>query len=140
MSDLRLVMSLAGCVEDEARRALELCEDVIEAVDLLLGTPPIISGSKYIPLKPEIDHGINKEQAERCARGRDLQNKVNAVFSVAHSKVRDQLPIQVDAGSKPPLEPVAEELPQLLEQESSEQAPDSLEQTARLNKLSVIPL
>ena len=101
MSDLQLVMSLAGCVEDEAKRALELCEDVIEAVDLLLGTPPIISGSKYIPLKPEIDHGINKEQAERCARGRDLQNKVNAVFSVAHSKLRIPPESHAEAPSEP---------------------------------------
>jgi len=97
-----MVMSLVGCTQQEAERALLAHETVIEAVDSLLGSAPVVSGTKYVPSKPEVDHGLDKEQAERCARGRDLQDKVNAVFSVAHSKVRDLSPVQVAEALPPP--------------------------------------
>jgi hypothetical protein len=41
MSDpVQTVCSLTGCTEDEAKRALDLTEDVIEALDLLLEKKP----------------------------------------------------------------------------------------------------
>jgi hypothetical protein len=118
-----MVMSLTGCTQPVAERALLEHETVIEAVDSLLGSAPVVSGAKYIPDPPKIDHGLNEEQAERCAKGRDLQDKVNAVFSVAHSKIRDLPPTLEDgvsqqqpglaAGGTPqPAEPVFSELEQ----------------------------
>ena len=115
-----MVMSLVGCTQKDAERALLEHETVIKAVDSLLGSAPVVSGTKYIPSPPEIDHGLNKEQAERCAKGRDLQDKVNAVFSVAHSKVRDQ-PLTLEDGGSPPLfVPLAGGTPRPAEPEFSE--------------------
>ena len=115
-----MVMSLVGCTQQEAERALLAHETVIEAVDSLLGSAPVVSGTKYVPSKPEVDHGLDKEQAERCARGRDLQDKVNAVFSVAHSKVRDLSPAQVAEALQPPSGQPAGGTPRPAEPEFSE--------------------
>jgi len=120
MSDVTLVMSLVGCTQEEAERALLQHETVIEAVDSLLGSAPVVSGTKYIPAPPKIDHGLNEEQAERCAKGRDLQDKVNAVFSVAHSKIRDQPPTLADVESQQLSVPLAEGTPRPAEPEISE--------------------
>lgn len=120
MGDVAMVMSLVGCTHEDAERALLKHETVIEAVDSLLGSAPMVSGTKYIPARPEIDHGLNEEQAERCAKGRDLQDKVNAVFSVAHSKVRDQPLTLEDGGSPHLLGPAAGGTPRPAEPEFSE--------------------
>ena len=131
MSDVTLVMSLAGCTHQEAERALLEHETVIEAVDSLLGSAPVVSGTKYIPARPEIDHGLNEEQAERCAKGRDLQDKVNAVFSVAHSKIRDLPPTLADGESQQPTVPLAGGTPRPAEPEFSELVQGSHVQTSQ---------
>jgi hypothetical protein len=84
-----LVMELAGCSRDEAERALETYKDPVAAIDALLQKPQT-QGDKYIPEKPNIDSGLSDEQKALCERGRWLQDKVNVVFSVAHSKTRTQ--------------------------------------------------
>ncbi len=66
---------------------LRMNRDVIATIDAIL-EKPIVSGDKYIPKKPQIDTGLTQEQTERCIKGRDLQDKINAVFSVAHSKTQ----------------------------------------------------
>ena len=83
-------MELTGCGPKEAAQALADHKEVWLAVDALL-TKPVVSGEKYIPKKPEIDRGMTEEQMERCGRGRWLQDQVNAVFSVAHSKTQPAL-------------------------------------------------
>jgi hypothetical protein len=80
-------MELAGVGPKEAAEALAVHKEIWLAVDSLLHKPEI-SGEKYMPQKPCIDDGLNAEQKERCEKGRWLQEKVNAVFSVAHSKTR----------------------------------------------------
>ena len=81
-------MELTGCGPREAANALtEHNQDIVLAVDALL-TKPVVSGEKYLPKKPVVEHGLSDEQKERCDRGRWLQDKVNAVFSVAHSKTQ----------------------------------------------------
>jgi len=115
-----MVMSLVGCTQEEAERALLKHETVIEAVDSLLGSAPVVSGTKYIPSPPDIDRGLNEEQAERCAKGRDLQDKVNAVFSVAHSKIRDQPPTLADGVSPQLPGPLVAVTPQPAESAFSE--------------------
>jgi len=124
-----MVMSLVGCTQEDAERALLQHETVIDAVDSLLGSAPVVSGTKYIPAPPEIDHGLNEEQAERCAKGRDLQDKVNAVFSVAHSKVRDLPPTLEDGESQQLSVPVSGGTPRPAEPEFSELVQDSHGQT-----------
>ena len=79
-------MELTGCGPKEAANALAEHKEVWLAVDALL-TKPVVSGEKYIPKKPEVQTGLSEEQKERCDRGRWLQDQVNAVFSVAHSKI-----------------------------------------------------
>ena len=81
-----MVQQLTGCSREEAENALNQHETVIDAVESLIPANPVISGSKYIPPKPKVDTGMDPEQAALCERGRWLQDKVNAVFSVAHSK------------------------------------------------------
>lgn len=84
-----MIMSLTGVDEKTAEDAYMRYEDVTEAIDALL-EKPVVSGEKYIPAKPKIVTGMTAEQEERCKKGRWLQDQVNAVFSVAHSKTRTQ--------------------------------------------------
>ena len=131
MNHVATIMSLVGCTEQEAERALLQHETVIEAVDSLLGTAPYISGSKYIPKKPTIKNELDEEQAQRCAKGRDLQDKVNAVFSVAHSKTLSSPPPAGDGQRPPTPVPAVEEFLQLAVPESSEREQDSHGQTTQ---------
>lgn len=80
-------MELAGCGPKEAAEALAKHKEIWLAVDSLLETPKL-AADKYIPPKPVVDTGMDPEQKARCERGRWLQDQVNAVFSVAHSKTR----------------------------------------------------
>lgn len=89
MTDVQLVMDLAGCSQEDAERALAIHKDTVIAVDALLTKPPT-QGDKYVPEKPKVNDGLTDEQRALCERGRWLQDKVNAVFSVAHSKIRSQ--------------------------------------------------
>ena len=93
-----MVMELTGCGPLEAAKALMEHKSIENAVDSLL-SKPTVSGDKYIPTKPKIETGLTEEQEERCKKGRWLQDQVNAVFSVAHSKTQSpQVPLaqQVD--------------------------------------------
>lgn len=81
-----LVAELAGVDIITAAKALAEHKEVWLAVDALL-VKPAVSGEKYMPEKPVVDTGISQAQKEMCERGRWLQDKVNAVFSVAHSKI-----------------------------------------------------
>jgi hypothetical protein len=87
-----MVQQMTGCSEEEAKTALLNHETVLDAIESLIPANPVNSGAKYIPPKPVINNGLNEEQAAICARGRWLQDKVNAVFSVAHSKIQEQTP------------------------------------------------
>ena len=85
---------MTGCTREEAEKALVSHETVLDAIEALIPANPVASGAKYIPPKPKVNHGMDEEQAALCARGRWLQDKVNAVFSVAHSKILDQPPLE----------------------------------------------
>ena len=87
MDDATMVQQLTGCSREEAEKSLAQHETVLDAVESLIPANPIVSGAKYIPPKPKVDTGMDPEQQALCERGRWLQDKVNAVFSVAHSKV-----------------------------------------------------
>lgn len=94
----QMVADLAGCDLVEATRMFNFFNgDIANAVEFLLPTTNV-SGDKYIPKKPTIDTGMDAEQTDRCARGRDLQDRVNSIFSAAASQVKS-----------PTLESVAEE-------------------------------
>jgi hypothetical protein len=86
---MELVMELTGCGMKQAAEALAKHKEIWLAVDSLLTKPPV-SGDKYMPEKPVVDTGMDAEQKERCARGRWMQDKINEVFSVAHSQTRSQ--------------------------------------------------
>jgi len=86
MNDVEMICQLIGCSQEEASQALLNHETLVDAIESLLPPAPVVSGSKYIPPKPIVDSGLSPEQKELCERGRWLQDKVNAVFSVAHSK------------------------------------------------------
>jgi hypothetical protein len=96
----KIVCELTGCTIDEANAALDTWkDDVIAAIDSLL-TKPVVSGERFIPSKPKLNSGMSEEQEDRCKRGRELQDKVNAVFSVAHSKIQQPLADQVPEESE----------------------------------------
>jgi hypothetical protein len=82
-----LVAELAGVDIVTAAKALVQHKEVWLAVDSLL-VKPAVSGEKYIPEKPVVDSGMPAEQKALCDRGRWLQDQINSVFSVAHSKIR----------------------------------------------------
>ena len=86
MDDVQMICQLVGCTQEQASQALLKHETLVDAIDSFLPPAPVVSGSKYIPPKPIVDSGLSAEQKELCERGRWLQDKVNAVFSVAHSK------------------------------------------------------
>ena len=134
-----LVAELAGVSLEVAEKALAEHKEVWLAVDALL-LRPTTAGDKYIPAKPKIDTGLTPEQEEMCKRGRWLQDQVNVVFSVAHSKIRTQ------PGSVPETSP-SENLPVVLPlaessvpAQTSESQPDSREQTAQPAQQSETPL
>lgn len=106
MDDVQMICQLIGCTQEEASQALLKHETLVDAIDSLLPPAPVVSGSKYIPPKPIVDSGLSAEQKELCERGRWLQDKVNAVFSVAHSQTRT-LPAVEDCSSSavPPSSP-----------------------------------
>ena len=81
-----MVQQLTGCTREEAEKALIEYENVLDAVESLIPANPVVAGAKYIPPKPKVDTGMDPEQKALCERGRWLQDRVNAVFSVAHSK------------------------------------------------------
>lgn len=114
MDDITMVQQMTGCTREEAEKALVSHETVLDAIEALIPANPVASGAKYIPPKPKVDHGMDEEQAALCARGRWLQDKVNAVFSVAHSKTLDQ-PLPESA---PQTSPVTVDLPVAIETES----------------------
>ena len=89
-----MVQQLTGCTREEAEKSLMEHENVLDAVESLIPANPVISGSKYIPPKPNVDTGMDPEQKALCERGRWLQDKVNAVFSVAHSKIQPDPPAE----------------------------------------------
>lgn len=87
---METIMNLTGCSEEEARDALgQSGGDILFALDMLIQKPEC-KGDKYIPPPPKVVSGLSPEQEERCMKGRQLQEMVNAVFSVAHSKTQTQ--------------------------------------------------
>lgn len=130
MDDATMVQQLTGCSREEAEKALNQHETVLDAVESLIPANPVVSGAKYIPPKPKVDTGMDPEQIALCERGRWLQDKVNAVFSVAHSKILPDLEAQqslLQSSEASATIPVASF-------EKSESLQDSPEQTVQLNQ------
>jgi len=129
-------MHMTGCDQADAEAALLLHpNDVIAAMDFVL-PKTVVSGAKYIPSKPVIDTGMDEEQKARCERGRWMQDKVNAVFSVAHSKTLPALEAEQFASQSAEV-PVS--APESAEMSVAPQQ-DSLAQTIPLIRQSEYPL
>ena len=127
MNDVQMICQLIGCSQEEASQALLTHETVVDAIESLLPPAPVVSGSKYIPPKPIVDSGLSPEQKELCERGRWLQDKVNAVFSVAHSKT---LPLPDAPQEVLEYDPVQQGVkPERLEPPQFEPLPGCVEQT-----------
>ena len=128
MDDATMVQQLTGCTRDEAEKSLMQHENVLDAVESLIPANPVVSGAKYIPPKPKVETGMDAEQAALCERGRWLQDKVNAVFSVAHSKVLPDPLAQESLTQSAEVSAVSVPVASLEESLSSQ---DSLEQTVQ---------
>jgi hypothetical protein len=128
MDDATMVQQMTGCTREEAEKALLAHETVIDAISALIPANPVTAGNKYIPTKPKVDTGMDPEQIALCERGRWLQDKVNAVFSVGHSKTLPGPGAEQSASLS-----VAEvaTLPLSAVVEVSESSPDSLVRTAQ---------
>ena len=116
-----MVQQMTGCSEEEAKTALLNHETVLDAIESLIPANPVNSGAKYIPPKPTIQTGMDEEQTAICARGRWLQDKVNAVFSVAHSKIQEQTPPVSEQQTSPSKVDPSSETVQKVEIPESEQ-------------------
>ena len=123
-----MVQQLTGCTREEAEKAMMDHENVLDAVESLIPANPVVSGAKYIPPKPKVDTGMDPEQIALCERGRWLQDKVNAVLSVAHSKILPDL--QAEQSSSQSVEASAVTIP-LSSTEESVLSQGSLEQTVQ---------
>ena len=130
-----LVMELAGVPREVAEDALTKHKEVWLAVDSLI-VRPSISGDKHIPVKRKLDLEIDPEQDARCKKGRWLQDQVNAVFSVAHSKIRNQPDLQAGEDGAPPVESPPVVLPTTAE---LSQLQDSREKTSQPSLQSESP-
>jgi formylmethanofuran dehydrogenase subunit E len=86
MTDVDMIQSLTGCTLEQAEISLKEYGSVEAAVDALL-IRPTVSGEKYIVAVPKKIHH-DPEQEERCANGRAMMDKLTAVSSAAHSKIR----------------------------------------------------
>lgn len=86
MTDVDMIQSLTGCTLEQAEISLKEYGSVESAVDGLL-IRPTVSGEKYIVPVPKKTHH-DPEQEERCANGRAMMDKLTAVSSAAHSKIR----------------------------------------------------
>ena len=115
-----MIQQMTGCSEEEAKTALLNHETVLDAIESLIPANPVNSGAKYIPPKPTIQNGLDEEQAAICARGRWLQDKVNAVFSVAHSKIQEQNPPVSEQQTSPALADLEPESVKKIETPESE--------------------
>ena len=123
-----MVQQLTGCTREEAERTLNQYENVLDAVESLIPANPVVTGSKYIPPKPKVDTGMNPEQQALCERGRWLQDKVNAVFSVAQSKIQPDLLAQQSSSQSAEVSVASIPLASIEESESSQ---GSLEQNSQ---------
>ena len=131
-----MISQMAECSLETAASALSIHGNVVDAVAALLPENPVVSGAKYIPAKPKVESGMDAEQAALCERGRWLQDKVNAVFSVAHSK---SLPGQpAGQSSTPPASAEVATLPTVAEVSGSSQ--DTPAQTVPLTQQCERPL
>lgn len=113
--DVETIKSMCDCGYVKAWRAyMDNDQDVVKAIESLFDKP-VVSGEKYIPKTPKIENGLTPEQEERCRKGRMLQDKVNAVFSVAHSKVQsgqsEELFVEKSAAETETQQPALEEQP-----------------------------
>lgn len=116
-------MELAGVDRATAEKALALHPEIWLAVDYLL-VKPTVSGDKHIPTPPKVNTGLTLEQEEICKKGRWLQDKVNAIFSVAHSQTQPVGLQPAELTEQAHCEPV--ELP--LSDSVSELQPDAVSQ------------
>ena len=126
-------MKLANVSREVAEEALAKHKEVWLAVDALTERP-VVAGDKYIPPKPKVNTGLTSEQEALCQKGRWLQDQVNVVFSVAHSKTRtqpldDQVPVAEEQDVQvPQSSPESEvDLP-VLQQDSDERNPPLIRQ------------
>ena len=126
-------MEFANVSREVAEDALAKHKEVWMAVDALM-VKPVVAGDKYIPAKPKIDTGLSAEQEELCMRGRWLQDQVNAVFSVAHSKIRNQPSLEGVLEEQTPGLPSSQE--SVAEVATTESQPDSGEKTPQLVRQS----
>ena len=131
-----MVQQMTGCTREEANRALLMHETVVDAIAAIIPANPVTPGNKYIPAKPKIDTGMDAEQIALCERGRWLQDKVNAVFSVGHSKTLS-VPQAVQALPELAEQPAVVILPASAEESESSQ--DNLAQTAQPAQQSAPP-
>ena len=123
-----MVQQMTGCTREEAHRALLAHETVIDAISALIPENPVTTGNKYIPAKRTVDTGMDPEQTALCERGRWLQDKVNAVFSVGHSKT---LPAQSAQQSALLSAEASATLPLSVVEEVSESLPGNPAQTVQ---------
>ena len=131
-----MVQQMTGCTRDEAEKALLTHETVIDAISALIPANPVTAGNKYIPAKPKVDTGMDPEQIALCERGRWLQDRVNVVFSVGHSKT---LPVPGAEQSALLSGQASATLPLSAVVEVSESSPDSLVQTVQQAPQSDLP-
>ena len=96
MAEVAFIQDATGCTSAEAAAALTKYGDPVSAVDAML-PKTTVSGAKHIPPPRQIDTGVTPEQAELCATGRNLMDKLTAATSAAQTKIRSGQSLAGDA-------------------------------------------
>jgi hypothetical protein len=98
------LQELLGCSLETAKEALEKYGGVWQAFDALYNPPPAPE-KRYKLVKPEPPQELS-EQEERCQKGRELMDKLNALTSVAQSQMIGGQPVSGRGTAELP--PIAE--------------------------------
>ena len=102
-ANIETIVSFTNCTREEAVGALAIYGgDMLKTIDALF-QKPVVTGEKHIPPAPKVETGQDEEQKAICAQGRNLMDKLSAVFSGAHRKILEQTP--PEAGAPSPSEP-----------------------------------
>ena len=78
MSDVQQVVKMTGDTAEIAKKALQdNGNDIIAAVDVL-SVPPTITGTRYIPMTPKVEDGLDEETRQKLRDARAFSDVLNA--------------------------------------------------------------
>jgi hypothetical protein len=82
---IMLICSITGCTEEEARKAMDVTEDAVAAIDLIMPTGEVPSGNKYISPPKSLCKREKTETEETLSEIRRTMENLDA--QVEHKRI-----------------------------------------------------